>query len=311
MEALLTKQAQRLSVLPPELMLGSLVWFECREAPIPFASAQAAAQAVGFAIAGIKPPSDVNVFRRVASSQERRKVPVTTPWGTTVPDRYANYLVRDLPTNKNVLFRQVVREIVDTEDRRLEYGPVVEVRFDKNGSILTWAQLGARDDTAESVAEGIQAAFESWRGCLDASAVRGWLRDHILSHGGTPVRAGVYFVQSSRHPTIESAYDFAAHIPSVTVHALPLVDDERQREMVQQAFLTEVDGQLAQVAQRVKSLPEEIALTTYTDLMMQVRSLSEKGNEFSTLLADKAEGTALAIQAMQRHVLSLQNRLKA
>lgn len=310
MEATLTRQAQRLSLLPPETMLGSLVWFECREAPIPFSLAQAAAQSVGFNTAGTKPPSDCNVFRRVASSHERRHVPVTTFWGQTVPDRYANYLVRELPTKKDVLYRQIVREVVDTEDRRLEYGPVIEITFDKKGSLLTWSRLGDLDGTADDVARCIEQSFQAWQGCLDASAVRGWIRDHILSHGGTPVRPGVYFVQSARHSTIEEVYAFANQIQSVTAHQIPLLNDEKQREMVQAAFLTEVDGQLAQVANKVKSLPDEIAMSTFTDLMLQVKALSEKGAEFSELLSGKADATMLAIRDMQKHVLSLQNRLK-
>jgi hypothetical protein len=160
--------------LDPTMWLGQAIAFRVAEAClISHDDLRKQLKAIGLEQFTPRAPKDEDVFRRVASGHARKRVPTATA------GIFENYLIRDVSRGGGRCTKQIVVEVVDGTNKRLDYAPVVQLDFD--GGLVSHHRIlptGSRVDStqAENLAELIAADYAAERGQLNSYAVREMLR---------------------------------------------------------------------------------------------------------------------------------------
>lgn len=318
MNALLQEQADRLSKVDDEGLLGQLLWYSMSEVRVPHADAVAIITGEGIGNVPNK-PRDADVFKRIASKVTRTKVP------TNDEDIFENYRWVEFK-DENEISRRLIRETVDNNGRKLSVDERLDVTFNRGTSKITIDPIAADVSGYDiSLADEISSGFDTWRGCLNAYALREWMRAHIYSRClATKVKpgGGVYFVQQAFVDNVEAlerigvalqAYLVEAH-GEVEFHSLPLLDDRKQREMVQKYFEAEtvdaVDAMMAEITKISKST-RKISSDKYAELLTQYQDLASKTKEYEDLLESKLASTTTRLDLFERSLKGIMGKVKA
>lgn len=162
-----------------------------------------------------RPITARNAFRRATSGVEVKRARVEEgDEGVS----YVNVMVRDVRTSGDDLVRHVVRETVDSENKRLSYDPVYELSLagaegpeaDAGGGALPAVAArplvdGILDEERELV-EGVARAFEFERQRYNSRAVRRLVT--AILRDASPVNltesGGVYFVPRDGGTTVRA-----------------------------------------------------------------------------------------------------------
>lgn len=264
-------------------------------------------------------PEDFHVFKRVCSSVKRKKLP------TGNPDQFDNYRLVEF-RDDDTITRRVVRETVDNKGRRLDFTEMMDVVFDRNDSTITGTpiahELANAADFAGSetlkILNEIVDGFKHWQGCLDALGVRQWVRKMLEDTNATMVKAGVYFVAEEHVPRIDALECFAAGIASggwgeVDFHSLPLIDDQKQRDMVKRAFEAETSDAMDAMIQEIGELAGQkrrITIDRYERIVADYQRIMDRTKEYETMLEFTLATTNTRVNVFQKALMNLRLNVK-
>lgn len=246
-------------------------------------------------------PKDVDVFKRIASNAKRSKVP------TDNDDITRNVLVRNVGTSNNTTTKRIVVEDVGKAKKALAYGQHFDVEFNHTSGLVVKRDLTPilladrqplthlsavqqeRHDLAEEVVDEIISDYNAWRGCLNSYAVREWLRAELQRLMATSVKRGVYFVSADQREALDELVRFVNLLPGKSMfHLIPLVDNAKQREMIEAAYetetQTEIDDLMAEIAQTVDS-GAKVTKKGREAKVKAVAALNQKMVEYQELLS--------------------------
>lgn len=199
-------------------------------------------------------PSDT--YRKVSNAMKASKQPIA---GT---DRYVNVLVRQVADDDREIHRQIVIEEVDERGKRLRYDAAISAFYSRSAQRTHTRRLPGYYELdpqvqqyADTVARNIVTAYEQSKGTVDETAVRSVVNKVLQDHQAILLRptGGVYFVASdpARDDAIEKLKKLAKAVPQVDFYALPLVNTDEQREMVEkEASLTGLRSRLVVLDQQ-------------------------------------------------------------
>lgn len=257
---------ERLTATDKDLWLGSLVMYSVCSTKIKHEDLVKVLHSAGLTSYMPRVPEDSDVFRRVATAAQRKRVPSATL------NQFNHYMVREVPSQNGVL-KVIVRETVDVQGEKLGHVNAAEVRFDKASGQLSVKVLD-QDPNAIAVAEEIKANYATERGCVNEMSIRELIRKILNSVNATNVRGkggGAYFVSRDHLDTVVALEQFANALPAtVDLLVIPFLDDTKRREYVREAFEVECTGE-------IKALLNEVA-----DLHQAGKPLS--GDKFATFL---------------------------
>lgn len=273
----------------PSVFLGEILWFSVSETRVQYDTLRAMLVAAGLDAFVPRRPRDEDVFRRAAPNGQRKRVP------TADEDVHVNYLIRQVKRGGGSCTKHVVAETVDTDGVSLAYEEVHELNFDGETNSLTTRPLSSPSDPiAQSIANEVLTYFNANRDYIDAQGLRVVIRA-VLDHcKATVIRptGGVYFVMNEHFPSIKALAVVASQIEGAHLDWHPLVDDDRQREMVRRAYEAEtvdaVDHALGEIAELLGK-SGKVTVTQYARLSDQFSGLLSKSDEYTNLL-----GSALA-----------------
>lgn len=302
----------------PTNLLGRLVWYSLPEMRVPHDNLATMLDEAGIKAAPPRTPSDADVFRRVCSGVKRLRC------STADPDVFENYRMTEFK-DTDTITRRVVRERVNTAGRKLGFKEVMDISFVRSTGDLVIRPIEPM--RPNSVASGIQDEvidnYYEWRGCFNAQAIREWMRGLLMSFGGTMVRpgGGVYFLQERHLPTVEGLEAIGDVLSDMTVadgsrvefHSLPLIDDRKQREMVQRAFEAETVDAIDALLVEINALTgsgKKISQDRFTGLMAQFQELTSKTKDYEGLLEDKLATTGHRLQIFSACLLTLRKQVK-
>lgn len=287
------------------LLLGYLTWYSVSDVRVSHGDVVRALVNAGIDTNLPLPPKDADIFRRVCTKSERKKVP------TDDEGIYENYLVRDLNADTEKVYRRVVGEKVDAKGRRLGYEQLYDVTFDKKTSKITERKLGPANVVAEEIVKAIKQGFLAERGTLNSYAVREWIRHFVMSLSATQVRpgGGVYFVAEQHHEKVEALEKFCTALPgSVEFHYLPLIDDGKQRAMLRRAFEAEasdeIDKMLVEITE-IKAGGKKITQSRYEDYLNKYHALTDRATEYGELLEEKLSTTHSRLEVFMKSMVEL------
>ncbi len=316
--SMLTEQADRLrTTVDDDNLLGQLLWYSMSEVRVPHADAVTLMNAQGILSVPL-PPKDGDVFKRVCSGVKRVKVP------TDDPEVFENYRMVEFKDDTTIT-RRVIRERVNSAGKKLSVDERFDIDFNRDTAFVKIRPIavdyGHYDDV--SIGDQVKADYDTWKGCLNAYGLRQWLRGKVMGLGATMVRpgGGVYFVQQDRVSRLAALEAFGLSLQpycvdqngAVEFHSLPLVDDRKQRDMIQKAFEAETVGAIDEVMVKIQELKggkRKVSTERYAALVTQYQDLVAKTEDYENLLENKLASTQTRLELFDLSLRSLLGRVK-
>ena len=275
---------EQLARVDPNLWLGQLCWYGVSGVLIQHEDLVRALAANHLSAYIPKLPSDVDVFRRVATKAQKKRVPNTMTGG------YDNFLLRDIPMDGSSVYKILVRETV--QPGALSYETqVCRITFDKSTGLLSHTPVIVGDTVARQIVLDILVNYEDERGALNSHAVRELIRKMLLDSHAVNVRGdggGLYFVPREEGAFFTNLEGFAAMMPGkVEMGSHPVLDDSKRREMLRRAFLQEVNDEVDKVVIEVSTLLEtgtQISSARVESYLRQFAAARDKVKEYDDLL---------------------------
>jgi hypothetical protein len=274
--------------IPGNLTLGHIAWYSIAKPRLTSDNLIELIANLGLDPAIIpKPPRPGDAFKRACRYSERKGLPI--PYS----DNMANFLIRPVTQTLEDIERHVVIEVVDSDGRKLEYHDVAHLTFDRKKNSLKVAQKSVSDlidpltnDTLQSFAVHLKDATKY----IDAQVIRRMIREQLDLMSAIAVRrqGSVYFIPFKSVKLTEALEQFTTYCgPGSAFHALPLIDDTKQREMVKAAFEDEVHEGATQLITELGQLQgakTEITANAWTVYKEKFNTLKAQMGEYQTLV---------------------------
>jgi hypothetical protein len=240
-------------------------------------------------------------------------------------------MVREVVTNAEYVLRHVMREVRDTRGQTLSYDHVATLKFFRGGrdatgkrhtgdhwkhTILTSLQ-GEDLLQVEKLIVDLEARYTDLCANLQASAVRGMVRAYLthLNAIGVKPSGGVYFVHSSRQPTVDALQALITRISQgCTFYQFPLIDTADSRVMLTDALQSEVENdcrlllkEIAEVNERAKG--GNINVKKYADLNARYQEVVSRSEEYTRVLGLAQGRAASSLELALDAIMSVAMRL--
>lgn len=330
-----------------ETLLGWVAWYGISDPEVRYDDLKAKVEELGLSEEALPAPlRPVDSFKRACRYAEAKKIPYKG-------DLRLNIMIRSVSQNAESVERHMVFEVVDAQDKRLEYEIAAHLRLDKFAYTLTWQEAGKQrrskfrskseatearkeiedtiDDaeprlsTAEEETVSIERTdwsreyknrqivsdaikrfedeYEKARTYLDAQTLRQMVRRQLDEMDAFLLRrnGSVYFVKKSEEERAVALCDLLEWIGRGSgFHILPLIDTDKQREMIQAAFEDEVHESaqtMLNTLQEALLQKEPITRAAWLDFMNRKEALQSRAAEYSDLIDREfvKAGTELAL----------------
>lgn len=286
-----SKYLERIRTKDPGILLGSIVLYQVEEAVrVPHAQLELALQAVGLDEFVPPVPKDEDVFLRVCTSHERKRVE------TDDDEVFANYLMRSVSRGGGQASKQVVVEQVNAKGKRLKYTPSVALDFDGHKVQVT-ALTSPPDGQAMNLADLIKRDFRREKGAVAAYSLRELIRKIILSTSATVIRPGVYFVMEKHRYTLDALTRLMQMIEGTSFHAIPLINDAEQQSLLREAIEGETRVEIEKRLDAIDKMLSgpEISAAHYQRLVEDMNRIKGRTTEYAELLDNALAGCDLLV----------------
>jgi len=232
-----------------------------------------------------------------------------------------NLLMREVKADKNVIIRQLVREVVDANNVRLEYRPVAQLEL--SDEKISVKQLDSLKMQVEANAiEKIKRDYEIEKTHYNGRTVR----DIIMSilRGCSPVAVrpsgGVYFVPQQYEDTAKALRELVRALAqysttgrSAQLWTVPVIDAEEQREMLhtnlEEQVTNEVKGLLEEMTKIIKA-GQKITKGKSQKYIERVRDLTRLVKEYEEMLETQAVTARANLEVVQAQAMALLEKVE-
>jgi len=251
-----------------------------------------------------------NLFRRACTEAKRNKVP------TGKPGTFYNFLIRDLGYDDICVRRMLVAEQVDSKQRDLDYDVLSRMTYNKVTQELSFEDNEMeRDEATLKVSAEIKEFIADFLGdkalivspVVMRSVIRNSLEQALF---GTPVRegGGVYFIRMDFADQLEAAWHVCEALDGVSLTMLPLIDDERQRTMVREAFKSESTDAISEIIGRMKDLLSQsgpVSAKKYEEVLGDFSDAKKKIELYADILSSEKSFLDASLEIANKQVKNL------
>jgi len=235
--------------------LGSLLWYSVTDCRIDRDQLQQVFAEVGIDEKHLpKPINTRDAFRRATKAGEIKKEALDD-------ERYLNVLIRESKVTNKMIVRHLVREVVDAENKRLEYAPVCELVFSEDAiHVIPKHEMNKIERAA---VDKIKEAYQVERNNYNGRTMRDVITDVLDGCDPVNVRpsGGVYFVAKQHEATLTNLQRFANRISdfSTTGHKttfwmVPVVNAEEQKKMIEISLEEQVKSESKALIEEMSKL---------------------------------------------------------
>lgn len=308
--------------LPADVVLGWIVVYQVRDAQYDRATLEQTFDELGMNPGLIPAPNNpLHAYMKATSSVD--DVDYKLPH-----DQVAHVLVRDQMEDKEVVVRQLTREIRDTKRGRLGYAKIGEAAFYRPVSRGGKVEYGTErirltvDNSAltaderpvlQGVLDKIASEYDRHVNYMDAMKYRAVIRDYLLHLNALKIKDGFYFVHNNRGDELEKLRTLVERLGGgSTMFLLPLVDLDTQRDMVVQAFQAEAEEALNDIVKQVahvRGTRKSVTPQAYAKIKKEYEQAINRSKEYGRTLKVSATTTAAAEELALEALAALQNDL--
>lgn len=274
--------------------LGKLAWYTISELKISYDQLQELFLKNNISSKYLpKSISPKDAFRRASRLAESKKIKLDET-------RFLNLLVREIPNpEKEKVVRQIVREVVDSANVRLEYAPIVTMILEKE-DLSTYDLKTLYPQEIEAV-DLVLDEYESAKENYNAQHARTIVMDILADLQQVAVRpsGGVYFVLEKYSDEIQSLQNMVRDLSqfcikdSCTMWTVPVIDVQEQRDMVNDSLQAQIKSDsfnlINEVSEIIKS-GRKVSEKTARKYIESVKGLKAKVKEYEELLEIEIAG---------------------
>lgn len=321
---------KRLAGLPEENFIGQVIWYSIN------GNVSVTDMEQLFLLHNIpaeylpKPIAPADAFRKATNLQDGYRYDYEAPWngdGHTV-----RILIREVSVENGRIEKHIVREHVNPNGKTLDYDKVGEavftrpprkgrkivaggekVDFSLNQNVLRPEEIPLLTGMVQQVRE----RYNHFCLYLDGNAVRKVIRDYVTNENAVSVKpsGGVYFVHKERRAAIDRIQRFVLALNNgSTFHTLPLVDTAEQRDMLSDAFQSEVESDVESLLKDIAELNDrykagDVPSAKYSDLFDRYQQVMTRSEEYTRVLGSSQERAATALDMAMTAVWELASRV--
>lgn len=272
--------------------LGSLVWSTVSDIlNIPIDDVKNALTEVGLDKFMPRPINPRHAFRRVTKAFEIKK----SPYGK---DNYVNLLVRDVKYEGGEIVRQLVREVVDGQNKRLDYKPVLQLEIGENDQIAITPLVKNLIPAEQAVVEQLPKAHEEALHNFDGTHIRYMFSNIMQQCNPVSVRpnGGVSFIPQKYAQRVNAAKALAKRLNgysgNVRMWSVPVIDATEHREMVEESLEEQITAGSLSLIEEMKTVMQDSSRGPTTRMAKgfadRVRKLKDAVTEYEELLETQA-----------------------
>lgn len=306
------KIAEHLGTYSHDMLLGRLAWYSVPETKVNHANF-----VVGLHDFKLDqyflppPPRPSDVFRRACTANQKKHKA-----GGGIK---TNHIIKEVGKDKDFIWRQLIREKIDTNGHRIAFQPMIELLFDRKAESISTETLPQPDEeqpgpAENQIIEAIQNYFDEETNSLTSYAIRQAIVKILQRFSATVVRpsGGVYFVSEYYFDELTALESLINSVGSCSFHTLPLLDDKKQREMLKKSFEDEsvelVDRSLEEI-RKIMVENQTISSEKYASYFTDHKMLMEKTKEYASLLEEQMDLTSARLEVYQEQIYNLLERV--
>jgi len=262
-----------------------------------------------------KPISPRDAFRKATSKMEAKKLDLADK-------KYLNILIREVKVTDDILVRQMVREIVDAKNVRLEYTPVANLILegeDYRQELLidSYKLTDLEESTLKNSLTDYEKAKEFYNGRNIREIVQNILSD--CSPVALRPSGGVYFSPQEYYKKIKSLSTFLKEIAldnlneKTKLYHIPVIDTEEQREIVRESLEEQAKKESMSLIEEMdkiiksgKPITGKMVLA-YTQKAKDLKALIE---EYEDLLETQTMFARSAVEMVQKQIQKMIEKLE-
>jgi hypothetical protein len=326
--AVMSDYSDEISKLPPEAILGQLLFFTISAADVNLEEARRNLIDLGLGDEGLrKALRPIDAYRKSSKEFEKGFKPVDGVRST--------FMVRQAGEDTEQSQRFVMLErarSVAGEKRVILYDKVAELTLNRgkktNGSYsgdsveFVDTTRNLREPLTHEEFEWLHSHFAGFKDhydhllhYMDSHAVRSFVRDFIYRLSGTCVKesGGLYFIKNDHAEKVDLLGTWVESVGS-EFHALPLLNLAKQKGLIMDAFEQEAISETRRLMGEVKKILDDPSRTiepkTFDAYGVQVAELKKKVAEYTELIGSKATDASTELQLFSRQIMLLADRIK-
>lgn len=276
--------------LPDELLLGFICWYTIMDPQITRADLVKLYHQQDALDPDLipNPPRPGDAFKRACRYSERTNLPIGGSPNT------ANIMIRSVRNTSTELDRHMVLEVVDPEGKHLSYHTVAEFTFARGTGELKTVTRKTGDPDIDSIITSSITYFHDQVAkaskFLDPQVIRRMIREQLERMNAISVRrqGSVYFYPVAARAQGEALVALCKSFNSGSAfHALPLIDDEQQREMVKHAFEEEIHEESMQLVSELRRFQQEgkeLTATAWNEYRKRHEVLTARAKDYEKIV---------------------------
>lgn len=316
------KYMDQSGALPADVLLGWVVIYQIRDANYDRTVMEQAFDDLQMNGTFMPQPNNpLHAFQKATSSVNDTDYPL--PNGEV-----AHVLVRDRREDKEVVVRQLTREIRDPRRGKLGYTPVGEcvfyrpvtrngrveygterVRLTIDNSMLTKDERPA----LQAIVDKMNESYVRHRDFMDAMKYRAVVRSYLGYLNALKIKDGFYFIHANRADELEKLRTLVECMGGgSTLWSMPLVDLGAQKRMVIEAYEAEAEESLQDVIKaitHVKGTRAKITPAAWAKLKQQYDQAVTRSKEYQRTLKVRTITTSATQDLALDALLDLRQKL--
>ena len=231
------------------------------------------------------------------------------------------FLPRDVGFDEDSYLKAIVVEELDSQRHSLSHETVVDLIYDRENEIILTpdykpALQDLPDEIQESVRERVGLIQEEYHAairCLNPAKIRNVIQEELKwRQGSILVResGGVYFTPSRSRLRLQALDGFVNDsLPGPSMHMMPILDTDRQRAMIREAFENEVTNATESLMTELTSvLKGEAGTLTHkraVGYMAQYQRMHSQMEEYTGILDTTLGYAETRLSLLHKQVLEL------
>jgi len=324
----------------PDMFIGALVWFSIA-GTVTYVDGKRTTIPVSVSYETLKqhfddlnldasflpsPIREVDAFR-AASTAAKDNYPLPTD------GQYAELLVREVTFDSDQVIRHVMREVRDTRGEKLSYDHVATLKFFRGGRIAEGKRhpgdhyrtqilhgLAPLDrEHVQNLVATFEANYTTLSESLQSQALRAVIRNYVSYLNAIIVKptGGVYFVHHSRQPTLDALQELVRRIgQGCSFEQFPLVNTHDSRQMLTEAFQSEVENacrellaEIAALNEKARAHGDRINVKKYAEMNGRYQEVLSRSEEYTRVLGLSQGRAGAALELAMDSVMDLATRL--
>jgi hypothetical protein len=304
--------------LPKDCVLGYIAWFSVEDAAYDAERLAKDFDRLNLSTALLPAPIRADdAFEKASKEIDRFKYAVAG-------DSTAEIMVRDVSRDKEAITRHLIREVKDSQGKRLLYervGELVFYRAISRGGVVKQKSARCQGRLVNNLSpserqvlspkiEEFHQAYSRFKDFHDGQKIRGVLRDYLTYLNAVQMKPSVYFVHATRAEELERLKEFADGLGTASMMLLPQADLPRLRQEVIDAFQVEAEKDLALVVTNIAKLRAsrtgDIRPEAYNKIKSDYDRVMMKASEYGRTLQISQDRTAGALSLAMDSLVALQ-----